>query len=150
VKTNQRMNALMQGEHRIDLPAKLSDLLSAGVVDRDGCVFFAELAKRASNASRSDFPDLTGYECFVNHVHIDDYVEDADPQTLAAMGVTFARRLCELLSERSGDFNVIVGSDELSCSVRFHLVRAGEAWLSDDLESYRDEAIAVLTARPQA
>lgn len=143
------MNALLQGEHRIDLPAKLSDLLSAGVVDQDGCVFLAQLAKRASSASRSDFPDLTGYECFVNHVHVDDYVDDANPQTLAAMGVVFARGLCELLSKRSGDFNVIVGSDDLSCSVRFHQVRAGEAWLNDDLESYQDEAIALLTAHSQ-
>ena len=141
------MDAVLQSQHPIDLPAKLSDLLSAGFVDQDGCVFFAQFAKRTSGADHSDFPDLTGYECFVNHVHIDDYVEDADPQTLAAMGVAFARRLCELLSERSGDFNVIVGSDDLSCSVRFHRVRASEAWLGDDLESYQDEAIAVLTAR---
>jgi hypothetical protein len=140
------MDALLEAERRIDLPAKLSDLLSAGVVDRDGCVFFAQLAKRASSASGSDFPDLTGYECFVNHVHIDDYVEDADERTLALVGVAFARRVCELLSARSGDFNVIVGTDELSCSVRFHQVRAGEAWLSNDLESYKEEAIAVLTA----
>ena len=145
MKTNQRMDAVLQSQHPIDLPAKLSDLLSAGFVDQGGCVFFAQFAKRTSGANRSDFPDLTGYECFVNHVHIDDYVEDADAQTLAALGVTFARRLCELLSARSDEFNIIVGSDELSCSVRFHRLRAGEAWLSDDLESYRDEAIAVLT-----
>ena len=143
------MDAALQSQHPIELPAKLSDLLSAGFVDQDGCVFFAQFAKRTSGASRSDFPDLTGYECFVNHVHIDDYVEDADAQTLAAVGVAFARRLCELLSARTGDFNVIVGSDDLSWSVRFHRVRAGEAWLSDDLESYQDEAIAVLTAHSQ-
>jgi hypothetical protein len=139
------MDATLQSQHPIELPAKLSDLLSAGFVDKDGCLFFAQFAKRTSGADRSDFPDLTGYECFVNHIHIDDYIEDADAQTLAAIGVSFARRLCELLSARSGDFNVIVGTDELSCSVRFHRIRAGEAWLSDDLESYQDEAIAVLT-----
>jgi len=139
------MDAALQGQHRIELPPKLSDLLSGGFVDQDGCIFFAEFAKRTSGASRSDFPDLTGYECFVNHVHIDDYVEDADAATLAAAGVTFAQRLCKLLSARSDEFNIIVGSDELSCSVRFHRQRPGEAWLSEDLESYRDEAIAVVT-----
>ena len=145
MKTNRRMDVLLlQSQHPIALPAKLNELLSAGFIDQDGCVFFARLAKRASGASRSDFPDLTGYECFVNHVHIDDYVEDGDATTLAALGVAFARRLCELLSARSGEFNIIVGSDLVSCSVRFHRVRAGEAWLSEDLESYQDEAIAVV------
>ena len=141
------MDALLQRQYQVELPAKLGELLSAGFIDQDGCVFFADLAKRAGSASRSDFPDLTGYECFVNRVHIDDYVEGADESTLAALGVAFARRLSDLLSNGRGEFNVIVGSDELSCSVRFHRVRAGEAWLSDDLESYQDEAIAVLTTR---
>jgi hypothetical protein len=141
------MDALLQSQHEVDLPAELSDLLSAGVVDQDGCVLFAQLAKGTGSASRDRFPDLTGYECFVNHVHIDDYVEGADAATLAAMGVAFARRLSGLLSDHRGEFNVIVGSDELSCTVRFHRVRAGEAWLADDLESYQDDAIAVLTTR---
>jgi hypothetical protein len=51
----------------------------------------------------------------VNHVHIDDYVEDADAATLGAVGVAFAGRLRGLLSARGGEFNIIVGSDELSC-----------------------------------
>jgi hypothetical protein len=31
-----------------------------------------------------------------------------------------------------------------ACTVRFHKVRAGQVWLKDDLESYKEEAILVM------
>jgi hypothetical protein len=134
----------------VALPAQLQELLDEGFCEMDDCVFFARFANRVKTASQSDFPDRTGYECFVNHVHVDDYLEAgaASAPLLATIGVAFARRLAEMLSARNGGFVVIVGSDDLSSSVRFHRARNGESWLSDDLESYRDEAIAVLETAP--
>lgn len=46
--------------------------------------------------------------------------------------------------EGMGCFRVIVGCGDHDAVVRFHRVRPREEWLSDDLESYVDEAILVI------
>jgi hypothetical protein len=52
----------------------------AGVADReinctkDGTVFSGQ------HRSRHDFSDTTAYECFANHIHIDDYVFGMQPR----------------------------------------------------------------------
>jgi hypothetical protein len=117
------------------------------------CTAKAASAQRRARSARarlarrqlSDFPDRTGYECFVNHVHIDDYVSDASPPALAALGVAFAERLCDALTAHGGKFAVIVSSDDTSCSVRFHRLRDGEQRVADNLESYRDEGVLVIS-----
>ena len=71
------------------VPQALLALLDDGFEDMDGGVFFRRLAKRAMTSNASDFPDRTGWECFVNHVHVDDYFEATSSGELAAVGVAF-------------------------------------------------------------
>jgi hypothetical protein len=115
------------------LSPELSNVLVAGFVEKKGCVLLA------SEAPDSAFPrattqDETGYECFINHLHVENLAE----------ALEFARRLNRALAERfTASFVVIVSFDGREATVRFHKLRAGQTWLSENLEGYL-EGIAVL------
>jgi len=106
------------------------------------------LLKKAASVKRLDFPDRTGYECFVNHIHIEDYLENGGlhPLEMLGRGIALARELKIRLGQLHGDkhFRIIVAFDGSSCTVRFHTVRPDEEWVDKNLDRYREEAIAVL------
>lgn len=122
------------------LPSELSELISQGFCIREGCTLLAALAKGSTNVSAGDFPDKTGYECFINSVHVDDYVQSnyLDYACLFAEALLNAWRK----SSTSDTAIVIVSSDEFGAVVKLHVTRSGEAWVSNDLERY-EEAIFV-------
>jgi hypothetical protein len=79
-------------------------------------------------AQEASSQDDTGYECFINHLHIKNLAE----------ALEFARQLKSALTEGfTEDFVVIVSFDGREATVRFHKHRAGEAWLNDNLEWFR-------------
>lgn len=126
------------------LAPRLADLLQADLVLEDGCWFLQPLRDGAQTATLAAFPDRTGFECFVNHVHIGDFVEEQDDvNELHRQGLLWAGLLVEKLKPH-GSFNIIVSCVELDCSVRFHRTRAKERWLVEDLDTYREEALLVL------
>jgi hypothetical protein len=53
------------------IPARLATLISNGFAAQEGCYFLTDLYKLKGNTSRSSFADETGYEYYVNHIHID-------------------------------------------------------------------------------
>lgn len=108
--------------------------------------------KKLTKVSIDAFPDLTGYECFVNHVHIEDYIESVCSQKeLFKQGLSFATMLAnELkLSFPNKPFWVILSVNKSSCNVRFHQLRKDERWLADNIEEYTKEAIMVLETEGQ-
>jgi hypothetical protein len=136
MKTNQNMRRF-SGELQSNRPVlspELSRVLNAGFVEEKGCVLLASEA-RASALDRAATQDETGYECFINHVHVESLGE----------ALEFAGRLNRALSATfAGKFIVIVSFDGREATVRFHRLRAGQTWLSENLEEYREEGIAVL------
>lgn len=114
----------------------------------EGAILLKTQEKVAKSVKPDNFPDLTGYECFVNHVHIEDYLSGAKPgsDALLEQGLAFANKIVEELSSLFPEkqFKAIVTANKSGCSVRFHLIRRGENWLSDDLDKYVQEAILVL------
>ena len=121
-------------ENRLGLSPKLSSILNAGFVEEKGCVLLAS-EKRDSRSDRTATQDDTGYECFVNHVQVENRGE----------ALEFARRLkTALTSLFPGDFVVIVAFDGREATLRFHRLRAGQTWLNENLEEYGEEGIAVI------
>jgi hypothetical protein len=136
MKTNQNMRRFLGAlqADRSALSPELSSVLSAGFVEDKGCVLLAS-ATRDSAFDRAATQDETGYECFINHVHVENLGE----------ALEFARRLNNALSATfAADFVVIVSFDGRKATVRFHRLRAGQIWLNKDLEEYREEGIAVI------
>lgn len=154
MRINQRMRAILGRtsldtfSEKITLSEELSGLLRQGFTDLDGAVVFTAMRDSAERIKPDNFPDLTGYECFVNHIHVEDHVEDSlsGQSVLLRQGVAFALATeNQLRSAFTGKlFKVIVAFNELGCGVRFHSVRLGEEWLAKNLDEYAEEAILVL------
>ena len=153
MKANQRMDVLYDEVHAENfddpkaLPQKLLTMLNEGFVEEDQCMFLSLLKKNAP-VKRPDFPDCTGYECFVNHIHVEDYLENGGlpPLEVLGRGLALAYELKARLARMHGDkhFRIIVAFNGLNCSVRFHTVRPDEEWVDKDLLGYAEGAVAIL------
>jgi len=162
MRMNTKMNSVMKTLHTavasgkltgaVNLNSELLKLIEPGFTMKDGAVLLKTQEKLAMDIRPDNFPDLTGYECFVNHIHIEDYLGDAErgSNSLLEQGLAFANKIVEELSSLylGKPFKVIVATNESGCSVRFHMIRNGENWLSDDLDEYGQEAILVLDISP--
>jgi hypothetical protein len=128
------------------LPQKLLALLEGGFVEADECVFLAKL-KKATPVHRADFPDTTAYECFVNHIHIEDYLENGGlpPLELLGCGIAVARELEGRLSRLHGTkhFRIITTFKGAECAVRFHTIRPDQEWVDKEVNPLQREAIAI-------
>lgn len=123
-------------------------LLDQGFSQIDGAIVFTAMRNIAENIKPENFPDLTGFECFVNHIHVEDHLDESvlDPAALLKQGVAFALAAeTQLRSAFPGkQFKVIVAATKRGCGARFHSVRPREEWLASNLDGYGDEAILVL------
>ncbi|HTT18487.1 MAG TPA: hypothetical protein VMG82_06060 [Candidatus Sulfotelmatobacter sp.] len=154
MKTSPKMDALLAEIHdsHLDdpkaLPQRLIALLDEGFTEEEQCVFLSRMQKD-SQVQRLDFPDLTAYECFVNHIHVEDYLENGGlpPLELLGSGMAFASELRERLRRLHGtkQFHVIVASGGgPACTVRFHTVRNEEEWVGKDSNGCKEEVIAII------
>ena len=151
---NQRMrNSLRQSNpsdfvSREKLTAALSQILAQGFTELGGAIVFTAGRAIGENVEPRNFPDLTGFECFVNHIHVEDQLVPAVSNEVALLrqGIAFALKTeTRLRSEfPQKPFKVIVASTAHGCGVRFHVNRQGEQWLNSDLDGYAEEAILVL------
>jgi hypothetical protein len=147
--SNQAMAGLMEQnlEYKGALSEELTAALQSGLTQREGCVVLQTFAHSAGGYSPALHFDKTGYECLVNHIHIDPVAGEDGLQPLR-MGLAYAQKLTEIL-QNSGYrqcFQIIVSfhlTDQI-CTVRFHTKRPGEHGLAEDLEQYRKEAIQVI------
>ena len=122
---------------------QLKEVLAPGFVERSGCVILETAALSATSENRAASHDEMGFEGFLNHVHISDFVED-EHRTVVGQGLAFVSELEAMLEAQYPDreFEVIltVGDDT---AVRFHQRRPDQMWLLPDLESYAEEAVLV-------
>ena len=98
----------------------------------------------AQHTKPTDFPDRTGYECFVNHIHLQFDGSRESLLSCLKYAVALQRQLARLPIHRR--FQVIVALSEQGCTVRFHEVRPSENWVAEDLEGYSHEAVLLLLA----
>lgn len=126
-------------EEMID--SKLAAIADAGIIAVEDGFLLQALASAKTNATKENFPDKTGYECFINHVHIEDYVTD----NLATHAWLFAARtLKKWIDEKfNGQLVAIISSDEESTTVRFHHKRPNEFWLAHDLDGYEQAVLEI-------
>lgn len=142
IQSNYMMRAKLPriGNGSRSIAQSLLKLLESGFAVLDGCVLLQSLLSLNKNAKLQDFPDKTGFECYVNSIHIDDYVEGGDFE----QSIPF---LFELFATWNKTFQnkilrAIISSDEFGTVLRFHVVREGDSWLSENLEEY-EEAILI-------
>jgi hypothetical protein len=66
----------LRNERRLPLTEQLDAIANDGIVVIGECYLLSREANGETNATINNFPDKTGYECFINHIHIDDYVSE--------------------------------------------------------------------------
>lgn len=147
MKLNRRMQLLLQ---RQDLK-----VLSLGAhhdevaLVEDGDSVFLKEAFLHRSVEPSQFPDLTGFEAFINHIHLP---YNGSRQSLRS-ALNYCADLAAALNRLNPGvtFRIILGVTDQECTVRFHRVRDNEEWVSQNLEGY-EEAILVwdFAGRPLA
>lgn len=150
---NTRMRALLGNEQvramaARPLPPKLQALVYEGFEAPDGLWGFRAMAPRRGSISVEMLHDATGYECFVNKLHLDDFLGEEDVLAPVHEQLGCGLRLVKELHRRlprEERFLILLGCDETHCTVRFHKVRPGESWLTEELECYLDDAILELS-----
>jgi hypothetical protein len=157
-RTNSRMRALGFPPASTDadqslLAPSLATVLAAGFDEVSDCVILAHFEATARRTSIESCHDETGFEEFVNHVHIADALAPGPSETdVVAQAALFVQCLAANLANAYPDrtFEVVVSLRDDKCRVGFHAVRSGQTWLADDIEGYGDEAVmSIRVARQQ-
>lgn len=142
LRSNLTMRAKLPKNGHASKPISqpLIKLFANGFTVVDECVFLQSLLSLNQNATLHDFPDKTGFECYVNSIHIDDYAEDGDLEQT----VFFLFELFKLWNKefKNKILRAIISSDEFGTVLRFHVLRDDESWIAENLEEY-EEAVLV-------
>lgn len=126
------------------LPDELAQILGDGMRVVDDCLVVGKSdAVPCLDSVRATVMDKTGYECFVNHVHLK---ERGNSAAVLGHALAFCKRVsAEAVSvapNRSVRF--IVSKNGTDWTVHFHTLRPDESYVSDDLEGYSEDAVLVL------
>jgi hypothetical protein len=138
----------MRGWRELQLDVGLATIVNEGIIRRSGgCFLLSSAANLQTNATVDRTQDQTGYECFVNHIHIDDHV----PEDAARQAICFAAAVLDKWHEQSfeGVFNSIVTVDGDEATVRFHFRRPKEFWLAQGVDEY-EEAVLEISSSDRA
>jgi hypothetical protein len=160
---NNRMRALLE-ETSIQIPESLDPLRTAlrrivdsGLIENEGCFFLKALNIRTFDVKKAleKYEDKTGLECSTNNLYIQSIIYTtpcnaiSDIKFVLKQGIQYAIYLSKRIS-MFGHFKIILSlsldSENpgiVDCSVRFHLIRQGENWISENLEDYCDDAVLV-------
>ena len=124
---------------------ELGEIIETGFLMLDGCVFLKSLHGLSVGVAASNFPDSVGYECFVNSIHVEDYVLLGHvSQAILFVSEVFAA--WRNFSNADGGLAAIVLVDGFGVVVKFHLAREGESWLASDLEKYEEAVLFILSS----
>ncbi|MDI6102307.1 hypothetical protein QLQ12_27180 [Actinoplanes sp. NEAU-A12] len=141
----------------------LRAIADAGIEVREEVVVWKDGARWAVPAP-GNFPDLTGWECFVNSFHLEDVVpvqvarsdegqpsvSDADQVVLLRHGLALALEVCRLAAELTVAVRCVVATNSTNGTFRFHRIRAGEDWVLADLNAYESEKVVVADFAPRS
>ena len=128
------------------LPDELAQILGDGVRVVDDCLVVGKSdAVPRLESVRASVMDKTGYECFVNHVHLK---ERGNSGATLGQALAFCKRVCaEAVSVAPNRvLRFIFSKNGEDWTVHFHTLRPDESYvsMSDDLEGYAEEAVLVL------
>ncbi len=126
------------------LPDELAQFLRDGMSLVDDCLVVGKSdAVPRLDRLRAAVMDKSGYECFVNHVHLKEH---GDSTVVLWQAVAFCSRVSveALRVAPNRLLRFIISKNGEDWTVHFHTLRPDESWVSNDLEGYAEEAVLVL------
>lgn len=149
ISANNKAQAVLLSVLGSPLPSlhkELVDVISQGLDDHENMILLSYAKNLFDPALKDQLFDETGVECFINHIHIDDYYKGLDDGESLLICLELARQIMDFDQAKKVKLKIIISlSGEGESSIRFHRLREAQEWLSDDLESY-EEAILTLTS----
>lgn len=145
MRSNSKMSALLNG---VDISRAFSNGEGLDQTDlpeieiNNDSVLLKKEYERNRHVRVTAFPDRTGFEAFINHVHLPFSGTRESLLSCLDYAAALRRALTPLVGLRR--FKIILSIEKGDCSVRFHEIRVGENWVAENLEEYADEAIIVL------
>jgi hypothetical protein len=146
MKSNQSMSRRLAAlkrrpEAALSLSERLRELADSDFVVANGATVLAPLV--AASRIDPDRADLTGYEAFVNKVHVSDYDATLSVDESLIQGLNFVDRLLLRLRQLHKPFRVMlsVDPDSSEVTVRFFERRPANQWGSDNPDDYEAEDI---------
>ena len=148
ISINEAMRSLLN-KYNIDykslqdtvLPLWLNKYIEVGIEKREdvNCYTYKNIKK-----FELFYQDYTGNEFSNNKVVVD---VDKVGNVAKSLGISlkFAFKIAELLVKIPQNFNIVISYDNMDFIVSFYCKRKYEEWLIDNLDSYMDEAIFVIT-----
>jgi len=128
------------------LNTKMTEMLDEGFVMIWDCIFLKALLKFDTNTSLQNFPDKTGYECFVNSIHTDEFVSDEHLIQACLFVESLFYKWKQFTDNET--LEAIISDDEFGTVIKFHLLRSGEFFLNEDLEGYEDAVLVADSSSP--
>lgn len=127
--------------HDTVLPLWLDKYIEVGIEKREdvNCYTYKNIKK-----FELFYQDYTGNEFSNNKVVVDKVGNVAKGLEIS---LKFAFKLAELLGKFPQSFNIVISYDNMDFIVSFYCKRKDEEWLIDDLDSYTEEAIMVMTTK---
>lgn len=148
ISINEAMRSLLN-KYNIDykslqdtvLPLWLNKYIEVGIEKREdvNCYTYKNIKK-----FELFYQDYTGNEFSNNKVVVD---VDKVGNVAKSLGISlkFASKIAGLLVKIPQNFNIVISYDNMDFIVSFYCKRKYEEWLIDNLDSYMDEAIFVIT-----
>jgi hypothetical protein len=147
LKLVQNINNIRTNMPAVDLPLSVT---SPNFINNGGCVLISDQLDK-SHARRENFEDETGFEAFVNHIHIKETMSGEELKFNETL-IT-AMQLAQMWKEKlSHDFPrdrflIILSFDEVEGEVilRFHKVRnLQKPWVNmDGIEKYVEPVMVI-------
>lgn len=122
----------------------LLELLSEGFIMHKGRYFLKSLHKHQSHINESDFTDDTGYECFINSIHFDDYVDN----DVFEQALLFSDSLIKEWNAQNNGLvlMLILSETDFGFNLKFHLYREEENWINENDINKFEEALIVFNS----
>jgi hypothetical protein len=123
------------------LAPSLLEIFSDGFLVMNDCYFLNKLFQQQAHINASDFVDKTGYECFINSLHIDDYVEN----DFFIQAMLLTERLISEWNKLNNHLilEVVLSETDFGVNVKFHVLRQNENWVNENELNKFSEAIMI-------
>lgn len=128
------------------LNSALLELLSEGFIIQKGRYFLKFLHEHQSHINESDFTDDTGYECFINSIHFDDYVDN----DVFEQALLFSENLIKVWNAQNNGLvlMLVLSETDFGFNLKFHLYREEENWINEnDIDKFEEALIVFNSCR---
>lgn len=136
---NNKMRELLfkQVIANYELSPALQQLLIEGFVCHNECYFLQSLYEQQSHVKTANFTDPIAHECFINSIHIDDYVS----VNILEHALLFADQLIHKwhTENNEGSLKLILAETDFGFNLKFHLCRENADWLNEnDIDKFKE------------